>query len=148
MGYETTLILVGISVAAERRAEMEQLLQKQPGETPPGLAILIRQLALTPDDTIEFRLRPEDDVPTDEEPDNEGYVSSVWGKWREAEALAEWLCRHGAEGQVIQHSREGDGAAAGWEFRGGRIRPLSLQPSGPWKRLSGSEAAKPRKRSR
>jgi hypothetical protein len=135
MGDETTLMLVGVTVRPDRRKPIEVLLKKQAAARKPGLRLLFRQLCLTPDNSIEFRLSAKDDVATDEVPDEAGYVSSIWGKWYEAEALAEWLCRHCAEGRVIQHSREGDGGAWGWEFRGGRIRRLSLEPSGPWKRF-------------
>jgi hypothetical protein len=90
MGYETTLMLVGVAIDANRGDALQSLINTQTSTAKPGLAILFRQLAVTPDNTIEFRLRPKDDVPTDEEPDDEGYVSSVWGKWYEAEALAEY----------------------------------------------------------
>lgn len=136
MGYEPTLILVGVVVDPDRGKAMQLLLKKRSNAKNPGLRLLFRQLALTPDSTIEFRLRPKDDVPTDEVPDEAGCVPSNWGRWSEAEALAERSCCHAAEGEIIERSREGDGEAWAWEFYNGRIRYLQLQPVRPCRRVS------------
>jgi hypothetical protein len=86
-------------------------------------------------------------------PDDEGLVVSAladytpeYGKWYDTHLVAAWLCEQGCEGRIIQHSREGDGDAWGWEFEDGRIRELKLLPATAWARL-GPKRAQPTSRS-
>jgi hypothetical protein len=135
MGYETTLHLVGVRIAPTHRPRIEKLLKKQRAAKDPALACLFQLVDLTSLHTLEFR-RKKLPMPEESElPDEEGFVLSAVGKWYGSEKFACWLCRNGFEGSVVQHSREGDGAAWGWEFRGGRIRYLELKAVGTWKRL-------------
>lgn len=132
MGYESALHVIGARVAPAQRQRVQRLLAGQPASQHPGLALLLGQLGFSSSGTLE--LRPID-LPTDEEADEEGFVCSVWGKFPAAEQFARWLGRHCEQGRVILHSREGDGAAWGWEFQRGRIRYLELKPAGTWERL-------------
>jgi len=133
MGYESTLHVLGVMVAPDRRQRVDTLLARQCKGRDAGLANLFRHLAFTSNGTLE--LRPIDGD-SDELPDEEGFVCSIWGKFYESEKFARWLCRHCEIGRVIQHSREGDGAAWGWEFKRGRIRYWELKPAGVWQRLA------------
>lgn len=62
-------------------------------------------------------------------------VPAIYGKWYEAETIAEWLKQHLEEGgRIILHSLEADGEAWGWEFDGkGRMRELQLREVSEWK---------------
>ena len=68
------------------------------------------------------------------EPDDEGTVIALFGKWYEAEKIASWLKHHSEKGgRIVEHSIEGDGDAWGWEFDGkGRMRELQLCSVGKW----------------
>lgn len=131
MSCETTLYVLGVRVAPDRRAKVSRLIQQQRRSRNPGLAYLFKQVDFTPEGSLELR----GGADSDEVPDDLGFVCSIWGKFNESEAFANWLCRHCDEGTIIQHSREGDGAAWGWEFKNGRIRHLELRPAASWIRL-------------
>ena len=135
MGYETTLILVGISIPPERRVRTEKLLRTRRNSGNQRLAEILRLVDFTRDGTLEFRAKNLPLPDASEEPDEEGFVLSAAGKWYESERFALWLCRTGFAGSVIEHSRECDGEAWGWEFKDGRIRCLELRPSGRWLRV-------------
>src|ERR1044071_7293107 len=130
MGYETTLILVDITIPSERRVHAEKLLQKRRNAGNQSLAQILRLVDFTSDGTLEFRAKKLPLPDASEEPDEEGFVLSAAGKWYESEKFALWLCRTGFEGSLIEHSREGDGEAWGWQFKDCRIRRLELSPSG------------------
>ncbi len=69
------------------------------------------------------------------EPDeDDGTVPALYGKWPDAERIADWLKKHSEPGgRIILHSMEADGEAWGWEFDGkGRMRELALVPVGKW----------------
>lgn len=132
MGYETSLHLIGASVAAGRREQVRKALKKACKGKDHQLVALLEQVDFSSSGTLEF-LHGEDSV---DEPDDEGFVVAIWGKHYGAEAFAKWLACHCDEGEVILHSREGDGEAWGWEFKKGRIRALRLQPVGTWKTLT------------
>jgi hypothetical protein len=136
MGYETTLILVDITIPSERRVHAEKLLQKRRNAGNQSLAQILRLVDFTSDGTLEFRAKKLPLPDASEEPDEEGFVLSAAGKWYESEKFALWLCRTGFEGSLIEHSREGDGEAWGWQFKDCRIRRLELRPSGRWLRGS------------
>jgi hypothetical protein len=67
--------------------------------------------------------------------EDDGTVPAIYGKWYEAEVIADWLKQYSEEGgRIILHSLEADGEAWGWEFDGkGRMRELQLQYVGEWK---------------
>ncbi len=132
MGYETTIILVGIRIPPERRVRAEKVLRTRRNSGNQRLAEILRLVDFTSDGTLEFRAKKLPLPNASEEPDEEGFVLSAAGKWYESERFALWLCRTGFAGSVIEHSREGDGEAWGWEFKDGRIRCLELRPSGRW----------------
>ncbi len=131
MSHETSLYVLGVRVTPERRAKVSKLIQQRRRSRNAGLTYLFKQVAFTPHGSLELRGGPD----SDEEPDELGFVCSIWGKLSESEAFAKWLCRHCDEGTIIQHSREGDGEAWGWELKNGRIRYLELRPAGSWIRL-------------
>jgi hypothetical protein len=66
---------------------------------------------------------------------DDGTVPAIYGKWYEAENIAEWLKQHSEKGgRIVLHSLEADGEAWGWEFDGkGRMRELQLREVGEWK---------------
>jgi hypothetical protein len=135
MGYQTTIYLLGVTIAPAQRTRAEELLKKQRRETKSKLSQLARLVAFTSDGTLEFRNKALPIPGASEVPDDEGFVLSALGKWYQAEELARWLCFNGFSGSVIQHSCEGDGAAWGWEFKSGRIRTLGLVPITRWQHL-------------
>jgi hypothetical protein len=140
MSYETTLFLLAAPGRGKHRKLASALAQEQArkGVTDPDseLNFLLRHIAFGSDGSLQFRPNKRRGLWSDEVPDDEGLVLSVWGGWEESEELARWLCAHGAEGQVILHSREGDGEAWGHEFRNGKMRDLALVPVGKWKRVA------------
>src|SRR2546425_855450 len=144
MGYETTLILVGIGIPSERRVQAEKLLRKRRNAGNQSLAQILRLVDFTSNGTLEFRAKKLPLPDASEEPDEEGFVLSAAGKWYESEKFALWLCQTGFEGSLIEHSREGDGEAWGWQFKDGLIRCLELRPSGRW--LRGSPSPRDRRR--
>ena len=146
MAYETTLILVGISIPPELRVRAEKLLRTQRNAGNQSLAQILRLVDLTSDGTLEFRAKKLPLPDASEEPDEEGFVLSAAGTWYESEKFALWLCRTEFAGSVIEHSREGDGEAWGWEFKDGRIRCLELKPSGPWLRVRPLPRNRPRRK--
>jgi hypothetical protein len=135
MGYETTLILVGIRIPSERRDQAEKLLRKRRTAGNQSLAHILSLVDFTSQGALEFRHKKLPLPDASEVPDDEGFVLSAAGKWYESEKFALWLCRTGFEGSLIEHSRECDGEAWGWQFKNGRIRRLELRPSGRWLRV-------------
>jgi hypothetical protein len=134
MGYETILHLIDLQVAPQYRAAIERSINKQRLGKNKDLAEIFSCIDFTSADTLEF-VRKRLPMPSESElADEEGFVLTAAGKWYESERFAEWLCRNHFEGSVIEHSREGDGAAWGWEFRNGQIRNLELRPRGKWER--------------
>lgn len=140
MGYETTLHLVGIRVAPRLRAQFLEALKQGQTSTAEELSYILRLVDLDSDGLAGFRATLAVNHDLTEEPDDEGFVTCLLGKWRGSEQFAHWLCSQGVSGYVIQHSFEGDGEAWGWELRAQRIRPLELRPCGAWKSIR----AKPR----
>src|SRR6266704_2557510 len=134
MGYETTIILVGIRIPPERRVQAEKLLRQRRNPGNQNLADILRLVDFTSDGTLEFCHKKLPLPDASDAPDDEGFVLSAAGKWYESEKFALWLCRTGFEGSLIEHSRECDGEAWGWQFKAGRIRCLELRPSGRWLR--------------
>lgn len=135
MGYESILTLVGISIAPADRARVKKLLAEQRKADKNAFDGLFQFVALTSENRLEF-CRKKLPMPEESElPDEEGFVRSAVGKWPSIEKFADWLSRNGFKGSVVLHSREGDGAAWGWEFEGARMRYLELRPAGRWRRL-------------
>lgn len=151
MGYETELIL-NVTVPVKRLAAFKRALKHKQEDPNDEAAYMFQQLAVSEDRTVEFH--GDEDSPGKLEPaevpdEEEGLVKTVYfnglehGKWYHADELATWLCAQGCSGTIIQHSREGDGEAWGWEFRGGRIRTLSLQPDSDWVEVKPEPEAPP-----
>jgi hypothetical protein len=148
MGYETILHLIGVTVDPSRRAHVDKLIKKQREAKKSRLAYILGVVDFTSEGYLEFRHKKLPLPEASELPDEEGFVLTAAGKWYDAEAFAEWLCRHDFEGFVVQHSREGDGDAWGWEFRHGRVRYHQLKPAGLWKRIKALRKPKAAKRIR
>jgi hypothetical protein len=149
MSYETTLFLLAEPGRGKAKSLRSALQREQTGKgaTDPKSEVnfLLRHIEFSSCDSLEFRPNKRHGVDSDECPDDEGLVLSVWGGWHEPEGLALWLCQHGAEGSVVLHSREGDADAWGWEFENRRIRRLQLSPASRWRRLGPPASKKPRK---
>jgi hypothetical protein len=146
MGYETDLVLVGVRPPPGRLARVKRALKRMQREQASEAAYIFRHPAFSSDGTIEFNSVSFDDpdalLAAAEEPDEEGLVLTALadytpqiGKWYDVHLVAAWLCEQGCEGRIIQHSRDGDGEAWGWEFADGRIRELQLLPASGWVRL-------------
>jgi hypothetical protein len=134
MGYETTLHLVDITIDPSRRAIVEELIHRERKAKNSPLAYCLRLLDFDSSGFLEFRRKKLPLPGASELADEEGFVLTAVGKWAMSGKLAEWLCRNDFEGAVIEHSRECDGEAWGWEFKRRRIRRLKLKPSSPWRR--------------
>lgn len=139
MSYETTLFLLAEPGRGKAKSLRTALQREQTGKgaTDPKseLNFLLRHIEFSSCGSLEFRPNKRHGLYSDELPDDEGLVLSVWGGWHEPKELALWLCAGGAEGRVMLHSREGDADAWGYEFKGGRIRTLELVPTSQWRRL-------------
>ncbi len=146
MGYETSLHLVGLKIKSESAPIVKRALEAYRSkewlddELPPDLELpggrgfedLWDRLVTDREGFLAFRALEDDPDPY--EPDEEGTVPAVCGKWYDAKNFAAWVRRHCEPGgRIVQHSREADGAAWGWEFDGqGKMRALGLRPVGPW----------------
>jgi hypothetical protein len=64
-----------------------------------------------------------------------GTAIALDGKWYDCEEFAHWLKPHCEKGgRIIEHSREGDGNAWGWEYDGkGGLKYFQLDHYGTWK---------------
>jgi len=134
MGYETVLHLIDVKIKDESLPMVKKALQTKKGRSLSPLKYFLLQAILPNDGFLCFT--PIGNYTSAYEPDrDDGTVPGLEGKWRNCDEIAQWLKLHSEkDGRLIQHSREGDGAAWGWEFDGkGRLRELALYSIGKWK---------------
>lgn len=134
MGYETTIFLVGVQLPSALRPKIEER-PRRTRRPDAKVAELLSLVGFTSDETLEFKHRKLPMPECGEMPDDEGFVISAVGTFYRAENFAQWLCRQGFEGSLVQHSGEGDGKAWGWEFKSGQVHSIKLRPKGPWIQL-------------
>jgi len=132
MGYESSLHLVDIRIKEESLPIVNEALarKKVPGSEP--VEPFLKRVVIDSSGFLCFKAGKRGPDPY--EPDDEGTVCALYGKWYEDEEIASWLKLHSEEGgRIILHSIESDRAAWGWEFNGkGNMRELQLCAVGKW----------------
>ncbi len=133
MGYESSLHLIDVKIKPKSLCVVKRILKSHKGRGLSALRFFFERAVLNTDDFLAFEASEDGHDPY--VPDEEGTVPALFGKWYEAESIAEWLKHHSEKGgRVVLHSIEADGEAWGWEFDGrGKMRPLSLSPIGNWR---------------
>jgi len=131
MGYWTSMHLVEVRIKKGCRATVNRQIRNHKRVVDANLSFFLDWVAIDSEGFLCFRA---DDEETDAYcPDEEGLVPAKNGKWHWAESIAHWLKRYCDGGRMVFHSREGDGAAWGWEFDGqGKARLIELRPKGKW----------------
>jgi hypothetical protein len=132
MGYQSSLHLVDVRIKAESVERLRGMLNAGKVRIPRQVRFFFDRIVLDPDNFLVFKAG-EEGVDA-YEPDDEGTVPALSGKWYEAADIAAWPRQHcETGGRIVLHSQEGDGTAWGWEFDGrGRMRSLELRPVGKW----------------
>jgi len=127
MGYESCLHLVNVKIKPESILRVGRKLSRQKSRSSDPLRFFLERAVLDSGGFLAFKASKDGHDPyvPDEE---DGTVPALYGKWSEAESIAEWLRLHSEKGgRVVLHSLEGDGEAWGWEFDGlCRMRALAL----------------------
>ena len=124
MGYETTQYLVDIKIKPDSIRTVATTIETRKSKGVKKIQHFIDEITIDGDGFLQFK--PSDHYGNLYDPcEDDGTVPALQGKWREAEAIAKWVCQHSEEGgMIVHHSDEGDGAAFGWEFDGlGKILP-------------------------
>jgi hypothetical protein len=133
MGYETSLYLL-VKIKRSSMESVSRALKTGKVAGYPDLEYFLQCAVMDRDGFLAFK--EHGNYTSSYLPDeDDGTVPALDAKWYEAEKIAEWLKKHSRKGgSIIQHSREGDGAAWGWEFDGrGHMRELALCSIGRWK---------------
>ncbi len=130
MSYYTELVLA-VGIREDKLEEAREALAQAPVYNSIGLNMFLETVEIT--DTFEFKARGHN-FTTDYDPDDEGLVPALSGKWRDFDDIAAWLAKYADdEGRLLVHSEEGDGWDVGYEFDGkGNFRMLALQPIEHW----------------
>ena len=134
MGYESVLHLIDVKIKKGSIPLVNQELNNQVGDELSDLSCFLERATIDSGGFLSFKASEDGNDPYDPDEDD-GTVPALYGKWYEAEVIADWLKQHSEEGgRIILHSLEADGEAWGWEFDGnGRMRELQLQYVGEWK---------------
>ena len=132
MGYESSLHLIDVKIKAESAAEVTRLLKTRRGRGLASIRYFLEKIVLDSDGCFAFKSSEDGLDPY--VPADDGTVPALYGKWYEAEQIANWLKQYSEKGgRIVLHSIEADGNAWGWEFDGrGRMRELTLRPIGKW----------------
>ncbi|HNQ88092.1 MAG TPA: hypothetical protein PKM73_05720 [Verrucomicrobiota bacterium] len=151
MGYETCLHLLDVEVDPRRRDYVERLLRNPEKARNKVAREYLKLMGMSDGGYLNFRFDPEERWAypygiNEDDPDDDGFVLAMVGKWYDAGRFAVWLCYHCAGGKLVLHSNEADGEAFGWEFEDGRIRYLELIPCSEWRQLRPSSKRAPSKR--
>ena len=133
MGYESSLHLIDVEIKAESAAEVIRALETRKGHGLAPIRYFLERAVLDSDGFLEFK-SSEDGLDPYVPDADDGTVPALYGKWYEAEQIANWLKQYSEKGgRIVLHSIEADGNAWGWEFDGrGRMRELTLRPIGKW----------------
>lgn len=137
------LILSSVTSPRGARARIERFLEAHRRAKNPKLARFCRSVAFTEGGTLEFSLKSRARFETNEEPCEDGFVTSASGKWDPFET-ARLLCHAGLTGTLIQ-GEEGESTRI-WDFRRGRIRCHAFGPTSDWERLRPPQMNKQRPR--
>ena len=132
MGYLVTLHLINVKIKTKSLPVVTRALKARKGRGLAKLELFLETAVIDIDGMLAFKAGDEGSDPY--EPYDDGTVPAVYGKWYEAEKIANWLKKHSEKGgRLILHSLEADGEAWGWEFDGrGRMRELALAAVGKW----------------
>jgi hypothetical protein len=134
MGYESVLHLIDVKIKKESIPLVNLELNNQKDDELSELGYFLERAIIDSAGFLSFKASEDGNDPYVPDEDDET-VPAIYGKWYEAEVIADWLKQHSEEGgRIILHSLEADGEAWGWEFDGkGRMRELQLQCVGDWK---------------
>jgi len=132
MGYQTCLHLVDVKIKVESVSLVRRKLSRRKSSNKDPLRFFFERAVLDSNNFLMFKAS--DDGLDPYGPFDDGTTPALYGKWYEAERIAEWIKQYVEKGgRMVLHSLEADGAAWGWEFDGrGRMRALALKPSGKW----------------
>ena len=134
MGYWSVLHLIGVKIKKESIPVVNRELSAQKGGGWSDLSCFLERAIIDGGGFLSFTASEDGHDPYVPDEDD-GTVPAIYGKWYEAENIADWLKQHSEEGgRIILHSLEADGEAWGWEFDGkGRMRELQLREVSEWK---------------
>jgi hypothetical protein len=131
MGYWTSMHLVEVRIKKDCRATVKRQIRNHKRVEDENLSFFLDWVAIDREGFLCFR--PDKEEPDPYCPDEEGFVCAKVGEWHSGDSIAHWLKRYCDGGGIVFHSREGDGAAWGWEFDGqGKTRLIELRPKGKW----------------
>ena len=133
MGYECSLHLIDVRIKADSLPAVTRTLKTCKGRGLKRIEYFLERAVVDMDGFLAFTAS-EDGLDPYEPDEEDNTVPALYGKWYEAEAIADWIKQYSEKGgRIVLHSIEGDGAAFGWEFDGrGRMRALELRPVGKW----------------
>ncbi|OPZ44979.1 MAG: hypothetical protein BWY93_00131 [Euryarchaeota archaeon ADurb.BinA087] len=133
MGYWSTLHLIGVKIKQKSVPVVDQELNTHSADESSELGYFLDHAVIDCDGFLSFKASADGHDPY--VPFDDGTVPAMYGKWYEAESIAEWVKQYSEEGgRIILHSLEADGEAWGWVFDGkGKMRELQLKEIGKWK---------------